>query len=86
MSVDLNLTLSIKTALFLFALLGQQHTNAKINNQKFFAHLFSIVDYFMLWKWTGLGCRNIEVLQDLTSVCAITTDVERTISTNHTDS
>lgn len=50
-SVDLNLTRSFKTALFLFALLGQQHTNAKISHQKFFAHCFSITDYFMLWKY-----------------------------------
>ena len=44
---DLNLTLEVKTALFLFALLGWQHTKAKISHQKFFAHRFSITDYFM---------------------------------------
>lgn len=44
---DLNLTLEPKTALFLFDLLDWQHTKAKISHQKFFAHRFSVTDYFM---------------------------------------
>lgn len=66
--VDLNLTVEVKTALFLFALLGWQHTKAKISHPEilcsslFNYRLFHVVEELM----TGLRYRNTEILQDLT--------------------